>query len=45
MKMVRFLCFLIVVENIINCLDDELNEMKIRRKLLGEKLGKKLDVK
>jgi hypothetical protein len=45
MKMVRFLCFLIVVGNIINCLDDELNEMKIRRKLLEEKLGKKLDAK
>jgi hypothetical protein len=45
MKMVRFLCFLIVIKNIINCLDDEWNEMKIKLKLLKEKLEKKLDVR
>jgi hypothetical protein len=45
MKMVRFLCFLIVVKNITNYHDDELNEMKIGLKLLEGKLKKKLDVK
>jgi hypothetical protein len=45
MKMVRFLCFLIVIKNIINWLDDEWNEMKIKLKLLEGKLEKKHDVK